>query len=214
MAGKRKARLAAFNRTGILETANELFLQNGVAGTTMDEIARTAGYSKTTIYAYFKSKEDIFNHLILAGMELFRDQVRLVAEKESSFKDFYFDFCKQLTAMHDSNQVYFEGMTGNILCSETDTKNDAVLNKIYLIGEETSKIIEIRMLQGISAKEIEIDVPRKEMMMAFWFFLIGVIEKASNKKDYIKRNLGKTRDEFLQSSFQTLLQLLTKRKER
>lgn len=212
LVGTRKAKLAAFNRAGILETANLLFLKNGVAGTTMDEIAKTAEYSKTTLYAYFKSKEDIFNHLILEGMEHLLTKVRQIADKNNNFKAFYFDFCHELIAMHDANQIYFEGMAGKILCSIEDTEKDETLKKIYIVGEEISTAVEGRVLMAAAKGEIEATAVMKETMTALWFYLIGVIEKASNKEGYILRNLGKTRDEFLQFALTMLLQLIAKGK--
>lgn len=72
MKAKRKERLAEFNRANILESAHKLFLEKGIPGTTMDEISKEAGCSKTTIYSYFKSKEDLINHLFLKGCNFFR----------------------------------------------------------------------------------------------------------------------------------------------
>lgn len=211
MTGKKKERLAAFNRSSILETANGLFLKKGVAGTTINEIAKAAEYSKTTLYTYFRSKEDVFNHLILDGVELFKEQVCKAAEKENTFEEFYFDFCKIMTQLHDSHQVYFEGMTGKILCSEADTENDVILCKIYDTGEEVNRIMDARAQKGVADGEIVINGPAVELMMTFWFSIIGLIEKASSKEEYLRRNLGKTRDEFLQFSFKTLFALLTKK---
>lgn len=212
MAGKKKEKLAAFNRATILEAANALFLEKGVDGTTMDDIARTAEYSKTTLYAYFKSKEDIFNHIILEGAERYRDLVRQAAEKENSFEEFYFELCRIMISLHDFSPVYFKGMGGKILCSEEDTKNDEVLRKIYLSGEELNNFVVNRALKGVAEGELEISGPVGELVVVFWFGLSGIIEKTSNKGDYIRRSLGKTRNEFLQFAFETLFQLLVKRK--
>lgn len=48
----------------ILSAAREQFLEQGFSGTSMDAIARSAGVSKATLYAYFPSKEALFSHLI------------------------------------------------------------------------------------------------------------------------------------------------------
>ena len=50
----------------VLAAARQEFLQLGFAGTSMDAIARSAGVSKATLYAYFPSKEALFTHLIEA----------------------------------------------------------------------------------------------------------------------------------------------------
>ncbi|MBG0809154.1 TetR/AcrR family transcriptional regulator [Methylosinus sp. H3A] len=48
----------------ILSAARTQFLEQGFADTSMDAIARTAGVSKATLYAYFPSKEALFRNLI------------------------------------------------------------------------------------------------------------------------------------------------------
>lgn len=47
-------------RESILQTAEELFLQQGYGITRMDMIAEQAGMTKQTIYRYFPSKESLF----------------------------------------------------------------------------------------------------------------------------------------------------------
>lgn len=44
----------------ILEAAFSAFIENGYAGTRMDDIARRAGVSKGTLYVYFQTKADLF----------------------------------------------------------------------------------------------------------------------------------------------------------
>ena len=61
----KKEKLIRFNKENILETAEMLFSNKGIEKTTMDEIAKRADCSKSTIYVYFDSKEEIYNHIIL-----------------------------------------------------------------------------------------------------------------------------------------------------
>lgn len=50
----------------VLAAASRLFLQQGLQGTSMDAVAREAGVSKQTVYAHFKSKEELFRACIKA----------------------------------------------------------------------------------------------------------------------------------------------------
>jgi AcrR family transcriptional regulator len=43
----------------ILEAARTVFLAKGYAGTTIDEIARTADFSRASFYTYFPTKRDV-----------------------------------------------------------------------------------------------------------------------------------------------------------
>ena len=49
------------NRASILQTALILFGEHGYDGVSMDMIARESGYSKATLYQYFKDKEDLYS---------------------------------------------------------------------------------------------------------------------------------------------------------
>jgi AcrR family transcriptional regulator len=50
----------AMRRKAFVDTARELFFANGYAGTTMSSIASKVGGSKTTLWTYFPSKEELF----------------------------------------------------------------------------------------------------------------------------------------------------------
>ena len=73
MAQKKENRLVRFNRQNILEAAERLFAEKGVRQTTMDDIAKAADYSKSTVYVYFKSKDEIYDWIIYTHMCTLRD---------------------------------------------------------------------------------------------------------------------------------------------
>lgn len=50
-------------RQAIIEAAARLFSEKGYAGMTMKEIAREVGIKAPSLYAFFKSKEDILLHI-------------------------------------------------------------------------------------------------------------------------------------------------------
>ena len=49
----------AHARLDILEAATRAFSRPGLHGTTMQDIAREAGYTAASLYTYFKSKQEI-----------------------------------------------------------------------------------------------------------------------------------------------------------
>ena len=51
-------------RDRILQTAREVFFEEGYGAATMSMIAARLGGSKGTLYAYFKNKEDLFEEII------------------------------------------------------------------------------------------------------------------------------------------------------
>ena len=47
-------------RVALLRSASKLFCRHGLEGTSIDEVAEAAGYTKGAFYANFKSKEELF----------------------------------------------------------------------------------------------------------------------------------------------------------
>ncbi len=47
-------------RSSLLEAAASLFCQEGLEGTSVEQVAQAAGYTKGAFYANFKSKEELF----------------------------------------------------------------------------------------------------------------------------------------------------------
>ena len=205
--GKRKERLAAFNRANILESAHKLFLEKGISGTTMDDISKEAGCSKTTIYSYFESKEDLVNYLFFEGINFFQTRVHKEAENSRNFKDFYTRLCNSVVALHKEQPVYYEGVTGEAIFDET-APPESILNKIYLSGEVNMSAIEQRITKALKEKEIALADGMDETIMFMWFCIMGIVEKSALKESYIKHKLGKSREEFLEYAFNKLFSLI------
>jgi len=74
---------ALATRSHILDTAERVFEQRGVSGTSLNEIAKAAGLTRGAIYWHFENKADLFN----AMME--RATLPLEQTDTAGFKDPY-----------------------------------------------------------------------------------------------------------------------------
>ena len=61
---RRRAQEGSAKRRQIMDGARAVFLGAGFDGASMNDIARAAGVSKGTLYAYFESKEELFEAII------------------------------------------------------------------------------------------------------------------------------------------------------
>lgn len=52
-------------KTSILEAASNLFIEKGLAGTKIQDIAQALGITRTNVYYYFNNKEEMFEKLTL-----------------------------------------------------------------------------------------------------------------------------------------------------
>lgn len=65
----------------ILDNAAKVFSQYGYKKTTINDIARTVGKGKSSVYYYFESKEDIFMAIVQNEVELLREELQQVVSK-------------------------------------------------------------------------------------------------------------------------------------
>lgn len=70
-------------RAGILDAAMRLFARKGFADTTMSAIAREAGLDQSSLYYWFRNKEDLFAQLIVVNEETAR-AARLAQSQQGS----------------------------------------------------------------------------------------------------------------------------------
>lgn len=66
---RRKKEPKSVHRENIAAAASKLFMEKGITATSMNEIAKIAGYSKATLYVYFENKEEIIGFLVLDSMK-------------------------------------------------------------------------------------------------------------------------------------------------
>jgi AcrR family transcriptional regulator len=71
-------------RDAILEAARRRFLRFGPRKTTIDEVAREAGCSRTTLYAHFRNKEDLYRSLLEQDAEAFIREASAALEAQGS----------------------------------------------------------------------------------------------------------------------------------
>jgi len=75
-----KSRLAA-----ILVAAENIFAEQGYHGARMDDIAEAAELAKGTLYYYFKSKDEIFMHLLKRESDKVHAEIRKFISTSSTF---------------------------------------------------------------------------------------------------------------------------------
>lgn len=73
---KPPTRIQKKNRAAILTAGLDVFSQYGFRGATLDQIADAAGLSKPNLLYYFRSKEEIHQHLLTGLLDTWLDPLR------------------------------------------------------------------------------------------------------------------------------------------
>ncbi len=203
MGTKKKATLIKFNRENIIATAKRLFEMNGIAQTTMDDIAREADYSKSTIYVYFKSKEDIYNHILCEHMVILKERLNECVSNTEDFEQGYYKICESLVNFNEEYPLYYSSLLGELTASADKMRSDSVLSEIYKVGEEINKIILAFLKSAFEKKIIREDLPLLPTVFYVWSGISGIIQMASNKREYLEARLGMDHENYLKFAFES-----------
>jgi len=172
----------------IIEVAQDIFRRYGFRKSTMDEIAAAAGKGKSTLYHYFKSKEEVFaaviekesiimfrelNKIITANidcktkikkyittrMELINELSNLYSAIKSDYLN-HFNFIQKYRVKYDEYEILF---IEQIL-------QDGINKKEFNINEDDTKIYAYGLATALKGLEIP-------------FFLEDRYSKLNNRLD-------------------------------
>lgn len=204
--GRRKREPEAVHRGNIFAAAKGLFIRYGIRAVTMEDIAKEAGYSKATLYVYFRDKEEIIDVMILESMRLLRDSLRgaLAADNGGGARERYRAVCGALVEYQETQPLYFEMAIGEIHVDVESPDCLQVEREIVEAGEEINEELAGFLRAGIRSGEIRSDISVMETVFFFWAALAGVIQMGERKKQYFKGAMGVSKKQFLDYGFENL----------
>ena len=93
-----------------LRLIGTLFKQYGIRSVTMDDISKSLGISKKTLYEAFPSKEELLNYLIEELIKIMQDATceEMALKQSANAIDEIVTILKHLsTSMHNTNPIFF-----------------------------------------------------------------------------------------------------------
>lgn len=189
------------HRNRIAMAAGELFESKGIDSTTMNEIAKKAGYSKATLYVYFQNKEEIVGYLVLHSMNKLKEYLASALVSEKDFKGKYLDICRAMVLYEEEYPYYFSMVLDHInidfehsLCEESERET-------FRVGEEINALLVSFFTCGIEKGAFKNQLDIKSVIFSIWGMLSGFIQLAANKQEYIAQEMHMAKEEFLERGF-------------
>ena len=201
---RRKKEPKSVHREKIASAASVLFMERGIAATSMDDIAKAAGYSKATLYVYFENKEEIVGILVLDSMKKLYHYIVSALEQQQTTKEQYNFICRGLVQYQEEFPFYFKMVLDKI---NIDFESHDYLpeeKETYQIGEEINEKIKEFLISGIDKGDLRSDLKIMPTIFIFWGMLSGLIQLAENKEEYIKKAMGLSKVKFLEPGFHML----------
>lgn len=202
--GRRKKEPRSIHRERIASAASVLFMEKSIAGTSMDDIAKAAGYSKATLYVYFENKEEIVGVLVLESMQKLYDYLSSALTQQETTRARYDGICRSLVQYQEEFPFYFKVALDkiNIDFEHTDYLPDE--KETFQVGEKINEIMQDFLLSGIEKGDLRSDLDPILTILSFWGMLSGLVQLADTKQEYIKGRLDRSKKEFIDYGFHML----------
>jgi AcrR family transcriptional regulator len=158
----------------LLAVARKLFLKYGYHGTTIERVAKRAGFSKRTVYLYFKNKDELFLSVGEEGLEILRARLEAipvdalgVEDGIRAILDVYLGFAR---AHPDYFRIIFQEANADMIANippafreRLEEHERACLGVVVAVAD---KALREGMVSGMQPWE---------MAAAFWGAVTGVI---------------------------------------
>ena len=210
MNNEKKEAINQMHKQRIIDTAEKLFLEKGVAKTTMDDIAKSADYSKSTLYVYFKGKDEIYHSIIYNSMKILKECMRILIFPDMNIFERYYAACDALVDFQEKYPFYFESILGEIIVDEDTMKAQPVLYNIFLVGEEINEMMMQWIEDGIKEGVLREGIKLYQTVFVFWASISAIIRMFEQKSYYLEKVHHISKSEFLENSFEMLLQSILK----
>ena len=199
--GRRKKEPRSVHRENIVSAASALFMERGITATSMDDIAKAAGYSKATLYVYFENKDEIVGILVLNSMKKLYDYISSALIQHETTKARYDFICRGLVQYQEEFPFYFKMVLDKINIDFESKEFLPEERETYQIGEEINEKIKNFLLSGMEKGDLRNDLDIMPAIFNFWGMLSGIIQLAANKEEYIKKSMGLSKIKFLEYGF-------------
>jgi TetR/AcrR family transcriptional repressor of mexJK operon len=167
-------------RDAILEAARRRFLRFGAPKTTMDEVAREAGCSRTTLYSHFRNKDDLYARLLEQDAEAFIREGRAVRESEGGARRKIRRIVDLTRRTYARNHVMRLALTGDAEMSLAPVAHAFTRDQEERIIELLRQVLEEGVAEG-SLRPID---PERVAYLMFHLGSFLVERETSDRADY------------------------------
>ena len=142
--------------------AKNLFFSKGYRPTTIEEIAKAAGYSKRTVYLDFKNKDDLYVSIASDGLEILLNKLKEIPRQKLPIQDYINRFSEVIAEFSYEHSEYFHmfcvEITPNMIekCSIETRQRSAEIEiaGFGLVAAEVEKAIREDLIPPIDAWEV------------------------------------------------------------
>ncbi|HZG17779.1 MAG TPA: TetR/AcrR family transcriptional regulator [Candidatus Bathyarchaeia archaeon] len=145
----------ASNRTHAIVVASDLFLKRGLVNTSIDDVVKESGVSKSNIYYHFKSKEELIVAVLNYRISMFQETVHTILLTDLSFKE-------RMRLIFTSLAEELDGRScvgGCPILAMLAFPMPELRSRINRFFVDLREMVEGMLIQGVATKEFRADIP-------------------------------------------------------
>lgn len=164
-------------RKEILENAKKVFAEKGYEKTKLADISKKCGVGRTTLYQYFRNKEEIFYYTAVEAFEQIKTKVEIIVENEDlTFIEKLKKLIFELTTECEHNFIFVLLVEVWVILKR---ENNEKMEKINQYNNELIDIINKLISDGVKAKELKTVDSQSMADLLFSFIQTSLIQPSS-----------------------------------
>ncbi|MCX8035725.1 MAG: TetR/AcrR family transcriptional regulator [Candidatus Sumerlaeia bacterium] len=165
-------------RQRIVQEATRLFALKGYNGVSVREIVEAAGITRPTLYYYFASKEQLFEHIITDTLAEFRRQLEQAVRRQAPMRDRLIQICRVHLDFARCNTDHCH-LVHRVLFANESTLVNFDLNEYF---HHNMRMIADVLAEGITSGDIRAGDPWLMAMMfggVIHMFIMAMVRNPS-----------------------------------
>ncbi|OQP60378.1 hypothetical protein A3860_33910 [Niastella vici] len=165
-------------RDEILTGARDLFERFGFKKTTMEDIARQIGKSKSALYYYYKTKEEIFEAVVINEIASTQNKTaELIKTEESAIKKFKLLFTSTMQEVKEKANKF------SIFKSDMYENHFMFENIVRKRDSYIEEMLKDILILGISQHEIKM---MNNAEMTLWAKMVNLMMRSISNKIFLE----------------------------
>jgi AcrR family transcriptional regulator len=147
--------LQAYRRDQILNAAREVIGENGYDQSSVDQIAKRAGLSRSTIYEYFSSKEEILRGSFAAHREQLSEELARRVDRAPGLEEQLMAFFEICLSRVDQNREFFLAIAFPLPLDEMAASEGPGGTEFALVIKDFNDVVSRILDDGFERGELE-----------------------------------------------------------
>jgi AcrR family transcriptional regulator len=189
-------------RRSILDAAEKVITRRGLEKANFGEIARHTRLSRSLIYVYFPTKEELFHGVCERGLTLLADAFRAAAAAHLTGLDQVMAMGEAYRTFAEEEPLYFELLTelqAREDCSRPATASEA---SVQAHGRSCLTVVAEALVRGLRDGSIRAGIGDPgATAVSVWAFTHGLIQISRKKATMLEEEFHLGREEMIRHGF-------------